>query len=192
MAKKALKVGFDLDGVILYNPARIIRPLVAAFKKQFLKKKKVSFYVPQGKWEQLIWHWFHKSSLFIAPGFGDIEHLSKRNFIEPYIITARYNFLRHDFEQWIARMRARTYCVDCIHNAEDDQPHLYKEKMVRKFDLDVFVEDNLDIVRHLQKSFPNKDIIWIYNILDRNVDFPLKFPTLAKAMEYIKSKADRS
>ncbi len=187
MSRKKLKVGFDLDGVILYNPARIMRPLVASFKSIFLKKKKLKFYVPQTKHERFMWDLFHKSSLFIAPGFDQIETLSRSNRIEPYIITARYDFLKHDFEHWITKMKARDYCKGCYHNKDDNQPHLYKEEMVRRFDLDVFVEDNLDIVRHLSKTFPDKKILWIYNILDRNIEYPHKFPTLQAAIEYIKS-----
>ncbi|MFW5703478.1 MAG: hypothetical protein ACOCXQ_01465 [Patescibacteria group bacterium] len=185
---KRLRVGFDLDGVILYNPARIIRPLVALFKKKFLKKRQYKFYVPQSKPEQLLWDIFHKSSLFVAEGFTEIEHLAKQKKIDPYIITARYDFLKKDFDLWIKKMRADTYCVDCIHNKENNQPHLYKEEMIRKLDLDVFVEDNLDIVLHLKKKFPDKTIIWIYNILDRNKPYEPKFPTLNKAITYIKTE----
>ena len=37
VTKKPLKVGFDLDGVLLYNPARLIRPLMTALKKKLAR-----------------------------------------------------------------------------------------------------------------------------------------------------------
>lgn len=40
MAKKPLKVGFDLDGVILYNPVRVLRPFSAFTSKLLFHKKK--------------------------------------------------------------------------------------------------------------------------------------------------------
>jgi len=49
MPKRPLRVGFDLDGVLLYNPARIARPLVAFVKKHFLKKRTKLFLYPKIK-----------------------------------------------------------------------------------------------------------------------------------------------
>lgn len=188
-----LRVGFDLDGVILYNPARVIRPIVAAVKQRLLgePQSKVSFYVPHRAWEQKIWIVLHKSSLFLAPGFEKIEQMVARKQIDAYIITARYDFLSHDFEDWIIKMRADTYTKAYHHNEKNQQPHLYKEAMIRRYDIDVFVEDNLDIVEHLQKTFPDKTIIWIYNILDKNHPYTPKFPSLKDAIGYISSRVER-
>lgn len=191
MAKKPLKVGFDLDGVILYNPARIVRPIVSHIKRTLFRKKTVRFYVPKTPMEQHIWHLFHKSSLFIAGGFPRIKSLAKEGKIEPYIVTARYNFLRHDFELWLKKMGARSYCAGCFHNEMDDQPHFYKAERMKMLKLDVFVEDNLDIAMHLKEQYPDKQVIWIYNILDKDKDFPVKFPNLNQALDYIENELMR-
>lgn len=192
MKRKPLKVGFDLDGVILYNPARIMRPAVALVKDLILKKKKLKFYIPQTPQERYMWHLFHKSSLFIAPGFSEIRTLAEKGIIEPYIITARYSFLKPDLDKWLKKADAYSYFKACIHNEKDEQPHLYKERMMRELKLDVFIEDNLDIVLHLAKSLPDKKIIWVYNLLDINKDYPLKVPHLKKGIEIIKSFADET
>ncbi|MCX7996613.1 MAG: hypothetical protein N2691_02515 [Patescibacteria group bacterium] len=190
MKQAPLRVGFDLDGVILYNPARIIRPIVAAVKRKLLKKKKLKFYVPQSPQERFIWRLFHKSSLFIAPGFSEIRPLVDSRKIEAYIVTARYDFLKEDFHSWLRKSGCQEYFHGWFHNKDDEQPHLYKEAMVRKLGLDIFIEDNLDIVRHLAKSFPDKHIIWIYNLLDSAVDYPHRFPHLRRAMEFVKKIAN--
>lgn len=187
MKNKPLKVGFDLDGVLLYNPARIIRPLLSIVKKKVFRKMKLHFYVPETFWEKKLWHLFHKSSLFLADGFYRIEDLVNANRIEAFIITARYDFLKKDFESWIQKMNAQTYCTAYHHNKTNNQPHVYKEEMMRKYNFDVFVEDNLDIVLYLNKKFPGKKVIWIYNMLDKNVSYEPKFPNLVQAIEYISS-----
>lgn len=186
--KKPLKVGFDLDGVILYNPARIMRPVVALIKKALLKKKKLKFYVPENPREKLLWKLFHKSSLFTASGFEEVEKMVNKKDIEAYIITARYDFLKDDFHAWLKGKKADKYLKAYFHNEKNEQPHIYKERKLRELDLDVFVEDNLDIVRHLKKTFPDKHIIWIYNILDSKVDYPHRSPHLRHAIEVIKEK----
>jgi hypothetical protein len=190
MKKAPLKVGFDLDGVILYNPARIARPIVALIKKKLLKKKKLKFYVPDSPHEKFLWRIFHWSSLFIAPGFKEVKPLADKKHIEPYIITARFDFLKHDFHKWIQRGKIDTYFKAWFHNSKNEQPHLFKERMIRELDLDVFIEDNYDIVNHLHKVFPDKEIIWVYNLLDRQVDYENRSPHLKHAIGRVKKLID--
>lgn len=67
-------------------------------------------------------------------------------------------------------------------NADDEQPHEFKERMIHKLRLDMYIEDNFDIVEHISKN-PKVQIVWIYNILDRHIQFSKKAPTLLKAIE---------
>jgi len=187
MTTKILKVGFDLDGVILYNPARVIRPIIAQVKKNFLQKKQLSFYYPKTKLEKYFWRVFHKSSIFIAPGFEEIINLTKNKKIQSYIVTARFNYLEQGFQQWLQKSQAKKYFHGCFHNVDDMQPHLFKEKMIKQLGLDIYVEDNWDIVQYLQKKFPQKKIYWIYNFCDRNNIYNNKFPNLKQVNKKIKS-----
>ena len=98
---KILKVGFDLDGVILYNQARIIRPIVCLLKKKhLLKRKQLQFFVPKTKLQEFMWYLFHKSSIFAAPGLNEVRQLVKAGKIEAYIVTGRFSHLKNDFERW--------------------------------------------------------------------------------------------
>lgn len=187
---KPLRVGFDLDGVLLYNPVRIVRPLVAFVKNLFLHKSKLSFYYPKTPLEKLFWTFVHRSSLFVAPGFEEIRNLTKNKKIIPYLVSSRFSFLKDDFEVWLEKTKAESFFSACYHNTQDEQPHLFKEKMVKKLELDIFVEDNWDIVRHLNEKLKIKNenvkIFWICNLFDNKIDYPYKFPSLKKAIEFIK------
>ncbi len=188
MQKKPLKIGLDLDGVILYNPARIARPIAALAKKILLKNKKVSFTVPKKKWERYIWYLLHKSSIFVAPGFDMIKKLSKEGKIEVYIITGRYSFLKDDLEKWLNKIDSKSFVKEWFYNKHDAQPHTYKEKIIRALNLDIYIEDNWDIVNHLnamqKEKNPKLKVLWIYNLFDRNIPYKHKFPTLKKAVEF--------
>lgn len=190
MPKKPLKVGLDLDGVILYNPARIVRPLITFVKRAVLHKSSTKFFIPRAYWEQIVWKFLHKSSIFVAPGFEEIKQLTQNKKIELYIITGRYSFLREDFEKWIKAIHAHTFVKDWYFNEHDEQPHIFKEKLITKLNLDVFVEDNWDIVNYLnsQLSLLNSQlkIYWIYNIFDRKISYQQKFPHLKSAVAAIK------
>lgn len=194
MVKKPLKVGFDLDGVILYNPARLARPLISLFKRLVLHRKKVSFYLPKTGIEKTLWRLFHKSSIFVAPGFDEIKKMAKKDEIEAYIITARYDFLKDDFESWLDKIQAKKYFKGCYYNKNNEQPNIFKERLIRQLKLDVFIEDNWDIVKYLNSKISSKGrstfgrknhnlkVFWIYNIMDKGLEYPYKFPSLNKAL----------
>ena len=57
--------------------------------------------------------------------------------------------------------------------------------MIDKLKLDLYVEDNWDIVSYLNLKSKIK-IFWIYNILDRNKRFLNKFPSLNSVIIKIK------
>ncbi|PIY72562.1 hypothetical protein COY87_00310 [Candidatus Roizmanbacteria bacterium CG_4_10_14_0_8_um_filter_33_9] len=191
MKKQPLRVGFDLDGVLLYNPARIIRPIVALYKNTFLHKKDLAFYYPYSSFAQWMWKQFHKSSIFIAPGMNIIESLVKQNKIEAYLITARYSFLGPELLKWVNKHGFKRIFSGIYYNSKNEQPHLYKEKMINKFSLNIFVEDNWDIVNYLSKDNKVKcNIFWIYNIFDRGIQYSYKFPYLIKAVQFIKNEAE--
>lgn len=192
MAKKVLRVGFDMDGVLLYNPARIARPVIAQVKSLLLKKKSLRFYYPKTPLEKYLWFMLHKTSIFKASGIGQIKELSEKKLIEPYIITARFDYLKDDFEKWLESIDAHSFFKECIHNKKDMQPHLHKEECIRRLNLDVFVEDNLDIVLHLSKKLPYVKVLWIYNILDNGYQYNLRFPDLRSSIKHIESLLESS
>lgn len=183
---KKLRVGFDLDGVLLYNPARIIRMPITRLKHYFLPRREKIFYMPSSAFEKFLWRVFHLSSIFIAPGFSQIKVLKEKSFIEPYLVTARYDFLKKDVQRWLKKMDAHTIFLGAYMNENNMQPHLFKEKMVNKLGLDVFVEDNWDVVEHLTKTTHTK-AFWVYNIFDRNIPHPYKFSSLKGAVERLSS-----
>lgn len=188
--KKQLRVGFDLDGVLLYNPARIIRPIIFFIKKYILKRDLNKFYYPKNKIEKTIWWILHKSSLWPAHGVKEIINLIKQKKIKAYVVSARYELLEKDFTRWINIIDPDKVFSGCFYNNKNDQPQLFKEKMINKLNLDIFVEDNWDIVSYLDLKSkgqnPKTKIFWIYNLLDRNKPFPNKFPDLNSVIIKIK------
>lgn len=192
MAQKKLKVGFDLDGVLLYNPARVFRPFTIGIKSLLPRKKSdiIHFYYPKSPYEKLIWRIVHWSSLFVSKGLEDIEALAKEGKIEPYIITSRYDCLKDDFKRWLQKMNAHLIFVNAYHNEKDLQPHIFKEQKIKELGLDYFVEDNWDIVRHINQNTKTKSL-WITNALDKHIPYDLKFLSLSSAMAYLKNQINQ-
>jgi len=193
--KQILKVGFDLDGVILYNPIRIFRPFASFFKflKPYLFHQKTNnFYFPKSPFEQWLWKILHKTSFCPASGVKEIKKLVKRNKIEAYLITSRYSFLKEEFNYWLKKLEANKYFKGCFYNKDDLQPDEFKKLIIKKLRLDIFVEDNWGVIQKLNSSVPATKIFWISNILDRGITYSYKFPSLKKAVEgfFIKKTAE--
>jgi hypothetical protein len=187
MKKQVIKVGFDFDGVIAYNPFRIIRFPVSFVKKKLLKVKKLKFFHPKNEFERIVWLLLHESSLITSKGTkGILKDLIDENIIEAHLITARYKYLENHLYKFLDRHQIKEYFSSIHINQKDEQPHLFKEKTIKKLDLDYFIEDNLDIVLHL-KNIKDTKVLWIYNILDRFHEYEYKFPYLEKALVHIKT-----
>lgn len=182
--KKVVRVGLDFDGVVAYNPFRVGRPLVAFVKKQFFGVKKLRFWYPQKKWQQIFWIILHESSVYPANGVDLLQELVKEEKLEAHLVTARYSFLDDHLYKWLRKHKLDKLFKTINLNKHDEQPHLFKEKLIRKYDLDYFIEDNLDIVKHLNNKNRTK-IFWIYNIFDKFYPYRNKFPYLEKALHKI-------
>lgn len=197
MKEKTLKVGFDLDGVLLYNPARIIRPIISLMKKKkvIINREQLEFYVPEPGFEQFFWELLHKSSMCLAPGFEQIAQLKKAKIIEPYLVTGRFGHLQENYEKWRKKMNADQLFVQSYMNKRDEQPHLFKERLIKELKLDYFIEDNWDIVQYLDQQLGRASqlkkpvtIIWLTNVLDFRVNYHSKVKGLREALVIINSK----
>jgi len=187
--KKTLKVGFDLDGVILYNPIRICRGLAKKFLKPLksilLHQDKSSFYMPKSDFEKYLWLLIHKTSYKINNGYEELKKLPKEKNIKFYLITGRYSFLNKDFKHWLKKIDSKNIFTKCYYNSKDLQPNEFKEKMIKKLDLDIYVEDNFDIIEKLNHHTKAR-ILWLSNIADRNIPYDFKFFSLKEICRYLR------
>ncbi len=191
MPNKILKVGFDLDGVILYNPIRIFRPIVASIKPiLFGKKKSDSFYFPDSQLEQHLWRLLHLTSFTPAPGLKEIKRLLTQNKMQAYIITSRYSFLKDEFDMWIKKIHAKKYFAGCFYNKTNMQPNSFKKHMILKLGLDVFVEDNWGVIKKLNGDLKDTKIFWISNIFDKRINYGYKFGNLKEVTGKLKAMAE--
>jgi len=189
MKKKPLKVGFDLDGVILYNPARVARPILSLFRKLLIHKPKKHFYIPKSKPEELFWYLLHKTSIMPAKGYKRLKKLIQDKKIKAYLITGRYNALKSDFEEWTDKIDAKSNFTASLYNKKNKQPHMFKKEMIEKLDLDIFVEDNWDIIKLLSENKRKSlSILWITNFLDKLIPYPQKFSSLDEVVDYLEKR----
>jgi hypothetical protein len=92
--------------------------------------------------------------------------------------------MKPDIDRWMKILNKEHIFKEIIYNVQYKQPHIYKEEAINKLGLDIFVEDNWDIVNHLSKKSKTRTY-WVYNIFDKKIDYTYKVPSLSKAMKEI-------
>ena len=183
--QKKIRVGFDFDGVIFYNFTKIFRPFVYIVKKYLFGIEKTKFYIPKNSFLQKIGYALHRTSYKPNIGFQRFLNLTKNPKYEVYVITARPSFMKNNIYDELKPYDIKGV-KKIIQNKQDAQPHIYKEKLVNELKLDYFVEDNWDIVEHLNKTTKAKTI-WIYNLADNLfINYKLKAKDLNEAIKFIK------
>jgi hypothetical protein len=184
MKKKILRIGLDFDGVVAYNPARIIRAPVTYVKRKLIGERKLRFYIPKSPFERFVWAVLHESSVFPALGASRLRKMSTLPGVEFYLISARFGYLQPNLYRFLRFFGMFDIFTAIRINVLDRQPHLHKHETIRELGLDYFIEDNWDIVEYLNGKMKTR-IMWIYNIADRNIAYPDKYPYLDKALRVI-------
>ncbi|MBI5620011.1 hypothetical protein HY950_03560 [Candidatus Gottesmanbacteria bacterium] len=182
--KKKIIVGLDFDGVVAYSPLRILRLPVALAKRHLLGIRETHFWVPKTPLEKKLWSLAFSTSVFPGRGTALLRQLANEGIIEAHLVTARFSFMQNNLNQWLHRRGMHNVFSGIILNTRDEQPHLFKERIINAKRFDYFIEDNLDIVRYLTGR-TKTNVFWIYNILDHATSYPYKFPYLEKALRAI-------
>jgi len=97
-------VGIDFDGVLAYNPFRVIRAPVTFVKRKILHEHKTHFYVPKTDAERFVWAILHESSILPADGTALLQELVDEKKIEAHLVTARYGYLQKIFSDGLKVM----------------------------------------------------------------------------------------
>lgn len=184
MTSGKIVIGLDFDGVVAYNPIRILRLPVVLAKRYILRETKTHFFVPKTPLQKRLWALIFEASIFPALGCAQLATLVADGAVEAHLVTARFDFMKDHLYRWLEKEHMKQLFTSISVNTKNEQPHIYKARIVKEKKFDYFVEDNLDIVRYLDGKTKTK-IFWIYNIFDRHIVYKHKFPFLKKALAYL-------
>lgn len=158
-----MKIGFDLDRVFINFPP-FIPPQIIDWLYKNHGQKTLSYSIPQSPLSKLIRRTSHLS-LFRSPIRKNIKTLSQI-FLNPdlklYLVSGRYRFLENLTFKLLHKYNLITPFAKIYLNSMDEQPHLFKEKILKKLNLDLFVDDDLDLLKYLQESGLKTKLIWYH------------------------------
>lgn len=167
-----MKIGFDLDKVFIGYP-----PLVPGQVIDWLYRSpftgQLSYRIPTSSLEQI----FRRSTHFpwlrrkIKKNVSFIQQLAQNQNHQLYLISSRYKFLEKSTYKILQRYGLITPFTAIYLNKDNEQPHLFKEKIIKKLQLDLFIDDDLGLLCYLKDHCPGTKLFW-YNT--RSKDVPLE------------------
>ena len=158
-----MEIGFDLDGIFVNTPPFVPPQIINwLYRKHF--QKSLSYSIPKLPISKFIRRTSHISP-FRPPIKKNIKTLSQIMLnpnLKLYLISGRYGFLEKLTFKLLHKYNLITPFAKIYLNSSDEQPHLFKEKILKKLNLDLFIDDDLDLLKHLQNSGIKTKLIW-YN-----------------------------
>lgn len=156
---RGVKIGLDLDGVIIDKPPLVPKKLLEWLVHSH-KNKGLAYRYPISWFEQLI-RWLSHSPFFrppIEPNLKFIKKLAKNKNYKLYLISGRYSFLKDRTWEWLKRHKIENLFEKIFINLKNEQPHLFKEKMIKNLKIDIFIDDDLLLTSYLSQAIPKTKI----------------------------------
>lgn len=173
MSKNKLKVGFDLDGVIVgkpfFVPKKLLEWLYRAHDSKG-EKYRVPTFLPEIYLRKASHHWLMRSPLKL--NLRKIKKLINNKNIDPYFISGRFNFLNHRTIVWFKRHLPEFPFDKVFINIKNEQPHLFKEKIIKKLGLDYYFDDDKLTYDYLKNNVDNTKFYLVKGNNEENFNLP--------------------
>lgn len=164
------RIGFDLDGVIVGKPFFIPKKFLE-WLVRFHKNGTKKYRFPKSKLEifirKLSHHWFLRPLL--RKNFKVIKKFSEKEGVKLYIVSGRYSFLKDRTDSLIKKHSLDKIFAEIFTNCNNEQPHLFKEKMVKKLNLDFLFDDDPIIIDYLKKIIKDKKFYLVSDIYGKSI-----------------------
>lgn len=164
-----MNVGFDLDKIFINNPPFIPAKIIDRFYKSRLNGS-LKYRIPS-KFEQIIRIFSHYPFFRppITKNIDFIKSLALENKNKYYLISSRFNFLKKRTSKLIQRYELDRIFNTMYFNYSDNQPHEFKNKIIEKLNLDIYVDDDLQLLRYLASNNSKTKFYWLNKKLNQEL-----------------------
>jgi len=155
-----MKIGFDLDKVFINTPPLIPSVVINKFYKK--RDNGILLYNIPSRPEQFLRKAVHLPVLRqpMKKNFAFLKELSKDKKHQLYLISSRFNFLEPETNRLVKKYKLDTIFDKLYFNYDNKQPHEFKNEILQKLKLDIFVDDDLSLVRYVAKDNPGTKFFW--------------------------------
>lgn len=163
-----MRIGFDLDNVFINTPPFIPDTLTERIYRK--KTDGILLYRIPGRKEQLLRIALHKPIFRpkIKKNISFLQTLSETEH-ELYLISSRFGFLRKATERITKKYGLDTLFKKLYFNYENNQPHLFKDKVIKQLKLQKYVDDDLHLLKYIASKNNNIKLYWYNKKLDKKI-----------------------
>lgn len=161
-------LGFDFDKVFIDYPPFVPYSLIeflykgSSYFRSTTKSDKIHYRFP-GSFEQkmrIVSHY----SLFrplINENFEILKKISSNKDNRTYLVSSRFGFLKTRTNQLLNKYGLKKYFDGVYFNFKNEQPHLFKERTIKKLNIETYIDDDLQLALYLSSKLPNLKIFWV-------------------------------
>jgi hypothetical protein len=165
-----MNIGFDLDKIFVNLPPCVPQRLIDLFYKANVNHE-LKYRIPS-KIEQTLRIITHHPILRtpITKNLNYIKNPAIANKNKYYLVSSRFGFLKKRTDDLIKKHNLDKIFNKMFFNYENKQPHVFKNEILNKLNLDVFVDDDLQLLQYLTEKNIKTKFFW----LNDTVSKPLK------------------
>ena len=163
-----MKIGFDLDKIFIDTPVFIPDTLINKVYKK--RDNGVLLYRIPGYAEQLVRKATHLP--FFRPALKEnlafLKSIQKKQN-KIFLISSRYKFLEKETTHIIKKYHFDKLFDTLFFNYENKQPHLFKNDVLKKLQLDMYIDDDLSLLKYVAKSNVKTKFFWLNHKKEKKV-----------------------
>lgn len=155
-----MNIGFDLDNIFISTPPFIPKKIIDRLYKK--KDNGVLLYRIPTTPEQIFRHTTH-IPLFRPAIKSNLQFLKTidKESNKLYLISSRFKFLEKRTEKLVKKFGLHEIFDEMFFNYENLQPHIFKENVIGKLNLDAFIDDDLSLIKHVATNNSKTRFFWL-------------------------------
>lgn len=180
-----MNIGFDLDRIFIDTPPFVPDWIIDKLYKE--KDNGILLYRIPGALEQKFRQLTH--SRYFRPAIEKNIHilslLAQSHEHNIFLISSRFGFLQKQTEKIMKRYSLTHLFQQTFFNIQNLQPHEFKNRMIKEKNIDVFIDDDLSLLKYLAKNNVKTVFYWLNDDSDNTMGKNLfAVTTLQKILPY--------
>ncbi len=155
-----MRIGFDLDKIFVDYPPFIPDQLIDRIYKK--KSNGELIYRIPARPEQYLRSFFHLSIFrpIIKENIDVVKKIPRANN-QLFLISSRFSFLEKRTKSILEKYQLDTLFDGMYFNFEDKQPHIFKNEILKKLHLDIYIDDDLHLLQYIARYHKKTQFFWL-------------------------------
>lgn len=156
-----MRIGFDLDRVFIDHPPFISDMVIDRLYKKH-HEPELTYRIPS-RLEQFLRRLTHYPIFrkILKENLHFLKNLARRRKDTYYLISGRFDFLKTATQKIIEKHHFDKLFTGMYFNFDNQQPHRFKNNIIKKLKLNKYVDDDLDLLKYLAKHNPRTIFYWL-------------------------------